>query len=862
MAQFQDGTGYLLELRDAVDQVWFGAVCDLAINSTGDAANTDELDGLFQLFQGRSDYQPPSATPRSSLPSSAVVGAKFISGMFDFRGFKKLSAGMRLSLDKQLTLIFGANGAGKSSICQALRVLASPERPEHPLQNVHTKPLTSPEFSYSLRGSASAFTWTESAGFGLLASDIKYFDSVVASRRVSSAVRPDEVVEISAFRLEVFDYARSIVSSFQTHAESAVRAVEGDFSVSVGGLKMAFAERMTRAPVQIAEWSGPAASQQIIDWLARLPPYSLETASREDDLRQELALRRVASSDEGLRGLQVRHVLLRQFQQELSALQELYASVSIAKLESDAIRYHGKLSAHAELANRVLPSRGHKDIAYQGLIHAASQCVEFSSIHEGATTCPLCERTVDSATAKLFAAYLEYLSSSLIEEIDVLGRELADGRRTLETILDFSLSDFSACADELSHPFLEALSAKLSLLKSFLPVRGGPFSTGNSQGFSGISSFNDEIEEVFRVVSGIGRAIDVGVNDRAGLLQYIADAERELEQIEMLKAMRELENDVSKLCEEGLTACLLIDQFRGYDFSSLLRSMSNKGKEAYTALVLGNFEKQLDTEYRALAGASLKQMGVRLASKASNQDVLVTTHVGGSQVNRVFSEGEQKVHALAVFMCEASVDRPKVLVLDDPVTSFDYNYVGNFCIRLRDYMKVNPETQIIVLTHNWDFFANLQSTVNKVPALSGKLSVQVLEACATVAEYVEKWTELCSHIELILNATTEPTTHEKESVAGLMRRLIERLTNQYVFNEQRHQYKVKTLSVSEFDKYTKIVPLLAAEAQALRDMFGALSPYEHDDVRNSYTDVSQAQLQTWYGTICSIRDAVASRRPS
>ena len=265
----------------------------------------------------------------------------------------------------------------------------------------------------------------------------------------------------------------------------------------------------------------------------------------------------------------------------------------------------------------------------------------------------------------------------------------------------------------------------------------------------------------------------------------------------------------------------------------------------------------MDGEYRRLCGASLEQIGVRLANQGA--DAIVLPKIGDELVHRVLSEGELKVHALALFMCEASVAPHQVLILDDPVTSFDYNYISNFCERLRDYAKDNPQSQLIVLTHNWDFFANLQNTLNG-SGLSGAFSVQVLEDCATVSEYVEKWEELCGQIDGYIEPQVEISPDEKSKLSALLRRLVERLTNSYVFKEQRHQYKIRTLQVSNFKDFVKLVPLLPAEADRLKDLYANLSPLEHDDVRNYYSTKSIYQFGTWYDEIKSIKNAVEGRR--
>ena len=197
-------------------------------------------------------------------------------------------------------------------------------------------------------------------------------------------------------------------------------------------------------------------------------------------------------------------------------------------------------------------------------------------------------------------------------------------------------------------------------------------------------------------------------------------------------------------------------------------------------------------------------------------------------------------------------------MFDDPVSSFDYNYIGNYCNRLRDFIQAHPNRQIVILTHNWEFFVQIQTTLNKA-RLNYHMAVHVLESCVAIDEYSENIDDLKAEIEVILSITGEPTKPQKEHMAAKMRRLIEAVVNTHVFNNQRHQFKQKSQQVSAFDDFTKVVPLLAVEAQTLRDLFEKLSITEHDDPRNAYVNTDKAMFQTRYDTIKAIETAIIGR---
>jgi len=248
-----------------------------------------------------------------------------------------------------------------------------------------------------------------------------------------------------------------------------------------------------------------------------------------------------------------------------------------------------------------------------------------------------------------------------------------------------------------------------------------------------------------------------------------------------------------------------------------------------------------------------------LARKGTDAAITVLPQVGGKGIEAVLSEGEQRIHALALFFAELETCPQSVLVFDDPVSSFDYNYIANYSARLRDFTMNYPARQIIVLTHNWEFFVQFQTTMNQA-GLDQHLSVQVLENCTVVADYSEKIDDLKKDIDAVLAAAGEPSKPKKEEIAGKMRRLIEAVVNTHVFNHQRHQYKQKSQAITAFQSFTKVVALLPAEATTLHDLYAKLSITEHDDPRTAYVNTDKEMFQARYNSIIAVEAAIVSRK--
>lgn len=859
MPRFPDAIGYLLEMRDAVGEAWFHALCDLAIAATGESPRPEALDNLWSLFHGDTQYAPAAATiPAAPAATAAVPPPAYLEHLSDFNAFKKLVPGLAVHFDRQLTVIFGKNASGKSSLCQALKVLANPDRPADPLHNVRATYPGTPTFAYQFRGQAAPATWNQTVGFGILAPSLKYFDSTVAIKHVTGALQPRAVVEVAPFRLEVFEYARDLLTAFQAAATTRVNDAASRLQVDIDAAKQRLAGTVNINAAPFDQWTATN-SASCAEYFAGLPAFDDTKAARLAECTRALGQLTAASSEEGLRALRALHALLVQFVSQLASLSDWCHSARLADLQATETQASQKRTASAELARLAFPAGANHE-QHHALIAAAAAMYDLSAFRAGEHVCPLCNQGMTDEAQRLFIAYHGYLTSTLQTELAGLDRILQTGRATLARVAAFRLNDYSACRDLLPQGTYDAIVAVAQAIVGSVPTGNQPLSTGNATQYAHASELAGYIASIRAAQAALNEAITTGTQNRQELTERISAAQAELGGLRGHQAVAAEKNALVALCDCSARLTPEHQRFMRYDFASRLRAMTIKGKDAHRELVLGTFEQRLSDEYRSLCGATLDQMGVRLSSRGDQQDIIVTPQVGETPVHRVLSEGEQKIHALAVFMCEATTTPHRVLVFDDPATSFDYNYMANFCERLRTFVRDQPDTQVIVLTHNWDFFVNLQSVINQ-SGLNGRMSIQVLEDCATVRDYVERWDELQNELTPLLVGPVEPIASEKERIAGIMRRLIECMTNQYVFNGQRHQYKQKSLPASEFREFTRIVPLTIAEADTLRDIYANLSPPEHDDPRNFYTSRSRVQFNTWLGQINAIKAAIEARRP-
>lgn len=849
MATHSDATGYLLAHRDSVNEAWFHAVCEAAVNSEGAPLPPDELERMWRLFSGLESFSPAAATPPALTTNTLNSIQPFhLESLSDFSGFKKLGGSLRLDLSKRITLVFGRNGAGKSSLCQAFKILANPEKPKEPLNNVRSTSHTLPSFKYKLRGGPLE-SWTELDGFGGQAQALKYFDSAVAYKHVNGSISPEAVVELSAFRLECFDYAREYIKQFQAHGSAKVLDYRREANKKISDIKLSFNTVIDTNTGVFKDWTATNCDP-MLSWI-RTVTFDEDNRLLRIEKLARLEQLKVATSVEGQQALALRKSLLGQVKQSLSGFVNQCNNFSYPAYSQILLSIQQKQFANIELAGAIFP-KDQSTTEQRNLLTAAAALRPFVP----AENCPLCRQKLTFEAQALFQAFHSHLTSNIQSELSALEAKQQGEQSRKKSIEDFLEINYPEYSNILNIEFLRGIADLIREIKNSLQA---PVIDENAiRSYSRHGELNAYIDALILEYNKTDSALTLASSGFQALQSEIAKLTAEVGVINIAEAAYAARTQIEAICEEANTFSGAAKALESYNFTSRLSALTARKKDAHSALVLSSFIPYLDDEYRRLCGASLEQIGVRLANQGA--DAIVLPKIGDELVHRVLSEGELKVHALALFMCEANVAPHQVLVLDDPVTSFDYNYISNFCERLRDYAKENAQSQLIVLTHNWDFFANLQATLNG-SGLSSAFSVQVLEDCSTVAEYVEKWEDLCKQIDDYISPLIEINPDEKSKLSALLRRLVERLTNSYVFNEQRHQYKIRTLQVSNFKDFVKLVPLLPAEADRLKDLYANLSPLEHDDVRNYYSTKSIYQFATWYNEIKAIKNTVEGRRP-
>lgn len=843
MPTHPDAVGYLSDLAKEIDEPWFTMIFDLAAVSGNPVIDQPTQDTLFALYTKRASYLGIKFATVAATAAVPATSADFLEQLSGFANFKLLGNALEVSFKKRITLIFGANGSGKSSLCESLKVLATHEQPNRPLRNVRAASVATPEFCYKFRSDVASQAWTPAVGYGPRRTTVKYFDTAIAIRNVKNAVDPGRVIVLTPFRLHVFEWTKALTTKFRETLQRAHLDNSQKLTQALEAIRTEFAMFKGRSLAIIDGKTVAILSTQI----------KLGEEFTDQKLLRErqaaLAELEKAASEEGLRLLRAEHRELEAFLISLGTLLSSSASLWALEPANKAKALAVKQCEQEVLAKALIP----KDGTLEDLLTLLRAASPLCKMDEAAGhVCPLCKRGMGASEVELFERYHDLLAGELENDIEALKGNIAKAGEFVTVIGEVDRKAWDKCTT-LSAEILAATKIGSDLIIAGCDVSKDP----TVEAKAALESLKVSVALWAEQLELKRKAIEAAITGREELAKQLANLRTEIEPLKYAQAIAErLEGlrDAQRMARE--------DTFWGARlpaFTQLLRKLTEKAKDAHEELVVADFETRLNAEYQALTEKDMAAFGVMLARKGTDAAVTVLPQVGGADIEGVLSEGEQRVHALALFFAELETCPQSVVVFDDPISSFDYNYIANYCARLRDFTQKHPARQIIALTHNWEFFVQLQTTLNQA-ALDSHLSVQVLENCAVVTDYSEKVDDLKRDIEAVLVVAGEPSKSQKEDIAGKMRRLIESVVNTHVFNQQRHQYKQKSQAISAFQSFTKIVPLLPTEATALRDLYAKLSITEHDDPRNSYINANKAMFQSRYDAIKAVESAVIGRK--
>ena len=678
----------------------------------GELSTTDiaELTNLCRSAFGLGDGSKPVPLDATHLPHSSQAQAPVsLHSITHHTGVNALAREQTISFGGQLTVVFGANAAGKSGYTRILKRACRTRGAEEILGNVIAANGAPARPSATIRLKAAEkivpHVWDDDEPSQSPLSQISVFDRHCAAVYLA---KPTDV----AFRplgLDLFDKLSSACAAVKKLLERDRNAIASHrFSFPAVAPGTTVHETVTR----LTSLTNPAAVEELA---------SLTSSEKSEiqALRCRLRDLRSTNPSRAARTLDLRAERLRALRVALDDACTSLSDLAITDLfRSRAAKDHADLAVthlhHTTFKQQPLKSTG--SAAWRALWSAAERFSVKDAYPnrpfpatDPDTRCVLCQQTLDASASTRFSVFRSFLDSETQETQD---RAEAEYQKRLAQVQGVNPDTLvpSSTVEELSLDRQDIASSVRTCLDVLRRRQNAVIEALES----GMLRAPDlpELSPDTRSLS----AYDQDLRDRAGtlrserrdeLIQNLQATLDALEARETLAANIDAVNQEIERKKRIAAYQLCIDETRT---NAITKKSSEVTRKAVTEQLKSGFAKELrELEFR--------HVEVELVDAGGSRGVLYhklqLRRAPGTEVTRVVSEGEARCLSLAAFFAELHTESAESTILfDDPISSMDHDWRDAVAKRL---VVAATSRQVVVFTHDIVFLYEL---MEKAEALS------------------------------------------------------------------------------------------------------------------------------------------------
>ena len=621
-------------------------------------------------------------------------------------GVNALARQQAVEFGPQLTVVYGANAAGKSGYTRILKRACRARGAEEILGNVVTpSSLGSPAatIAFDVDRQSHSYSWRDTNSPDPFLSRISVFDhhcaSVYVAKKTDVAFRP--------MGLDLFDKLSDACEAVKGLLEKERRSLASQ-QLTLPGIPEN--TEVARVLTNLTSLTDPG----VVNALASLTNDDIvhleNQRSRLIDLQSRDHDKRARSLE--LRAVRVRSLVakLRDVAETASAgfARELFERHKVAREAQHAFREH-RVAAFTE---QPLPQTGSE--AWQEMWAAAKSFSERDAyrghpfpVTDPDSRCLLCQQELSDEGARRFRQFRDFLKSNLKveydratvkyrERVDEVRRAIEIGVSAMELVAELEYDD--AATGRTIHAWLES---SVSHFRRLERVLSNGLATQSSQQpppgmISAAEDWADRLEK---------RARELRSGDHHTVIGKIQRELRELEARQLLADHREqvLEHIERKKRIAAYQECIADTRT-----TAITRKSTEVTKRAVSEHLTQTFQKELQQ-------LGFRHVEVQLAiaggSRGALYHKLQLRRAPGVEVAKVVSEGEARCLSIASFFAELSTAAHRSAILfDDPVSSLDHTWRANVADRL---VVESESRQVVVFTHDIVFLVALTNAAKE-----------------------------------------------------------------------------------------------------------------------------------------------------
>ena len=621
-----------------------------------------------------------TTTKPNYVPTDKVIELETLS---DITGVNKLAKNQTLKFSKNITVIYGENGTGKTGYGRILKSLGfsyDPNNTVHP--NIYgAVEAKSAVINFKSNGTSQTFNWT-GANKDAELQNISIFNNSCVQISLS-----DRQLIVSPIGFHLFN----IVSSELNELTQLLNAKIASHPTTIS-----WADSLhlgTPQQIYISGLSATSTEQKLTELSSITPAQEQELIDKQTELSQ---LNKTLLQTE-----------IQNLNSSLTELGAIISKIQIAQTNFTSANWQKLIDLNKDIA--ILESKtrtGIKEIAenngiefyetpqFQSFIKAAEdyiKVIDKPDYPNSQDTCIYCLQPLEDEAKLLLASYRTLLNDKTQENLLALKQQksnLINQVLKIETNLFFHQPTFGIDENQKTIQPAEIIefNTTLEALKT----------TFTTDKIIDGSAFSFDYAKYIKFFTDKKTAIGIFLTQKSDLLTNLSIKETELK------------NKISELIDRKLLSTKVLDvktsianrkivstlQSKSSSFST--NSISRKTSDAREQLVEKNFNDLFQAELKLFKKSDLK---IELNFGTDKGKSKIWHRLNSSYtLADILSEGEQKAISLAEFLTELQLDNVKApVIFDDPVNSLDHRIIDEVGKR---FIELSKQRQVIIFTHS------------------------------------------------------------------------------------------------------------------------------------------------------------------
>ena len=744
------------------------------------------------------DYFLESLRKNKTLPALTTVKPTYtptakqieLETLSEVTGVNRLAKNQTITFNKNLTVVFGENGTGKTGYGRILKSLGfSYDSNNKVLSNIYTT--TQPKaakINFKANGVDNTFDWNGTNTNSDL-ENISVFNSNCVQISLSDRQLIVSPIGFHLFNLVTFELNELNKLLAAKIAQHPIIITWAD-TLNVG----------TPQQVFIAGLSSTSTEQKLIELSTFTPIQEQELTDKELELSN---LNKALLQNE-----------IQNLNSSLTELGTLIIKIQTAQKNLTPTNWQALINLNLQIAD--LESKTHKgikDIAetngikfyetteFQSFINAAENYIKIigkPTYPSEDDTCVYCLQPLQTSAKDLLASYRTLLNDKTQENLSRLKQQktnLINQISQIETSLVFHQQTFGLDTEQkIIQP---------NEIKEYNKNLGEFIATFITDKVLQGSTFNFDYPKYIKVLTDKNTQVNNTLTQKQASLANIATKENELKAlIAELKDRKFISTKIAEI-KTVITNHKAVNILNSRAASFNTYSISRKTSDAREQLVQLNFNKLFNDELKAFRKGHIK---IDLSFGTDRGNSKISHKINAHTLTDILSEGEQKAIALAEFLTELQLDNIKApVIFDDPVNSLDHNIIDDVARRL---LKLSNERQVVVFTHSVLLF-NSFLYFSKQPTFKGlkckfynsKNEFDETGIITEAEEEINLVTSYISKINVLINNTPKDRTEVEiaEDGYGYLRSAIELCVEHEVFKGTVKRYQ-KNIALTSFIK--------------------------------------------------------------